>query len=132
MNLAMLLFSLFLYSENHNHLQTRVSWTKETSLSPSEVVYFEPAKSLDWDDFAGNPPEGGRAAAVTVSGFGYVANVNTRAGSGIIDIKVYCYFHKNKSWVKPGRNTDYILSHEQHHFDISYIAANIFAEKLKS
>jgi hypothetical protein len=44
---------------------------------------------------------------------------------------VYCYFNKNKSWVKPGRTTDYILQHEQHHFNISYIAAKIFQDKLK-
>lgn len=131
MNLAMLILSLFFYSENHNHLQTNVSWTTDTSLSSADVVYFDPVKNLEWDDFAGVPPDGGRAAAVTVSGFGYLANVNTRAGSGAIDIKVYCYFHKNKSWVKPGRNTSYILRHEQHHFDISYIAASLFAEKLK-
>ena len=132
MNLALLILSIFFYTENNNHLQTNVSWTTETSLSPREVVYFDPSQNLEWNDFTGTPADGGRAAAVTVSGFGYLANVNTRAGSGVIDIKVYCYFHKNKSWVKPGRNTSYILSHEQHHFDISYIAASIFTEKLKN
>lgn len=131
MNLALLIFSLFFYSENHSHLQTNVSWTTDTSLLPDEVIYFEPGKNLDWADFTGTPPEGGKAAAVTVSGFGYLADINTNGGSGNIDIKVYCYFHKNKSWVKSGRNTSYILEHEQHHFDISFLAANIFTEKLK-
>lgn len=47
-------------------------------------------------------------------------------------IKVYCFFNKNRSWVKPGKTTPYILNHEQHHFDISYIAACIFVDKLQS
>ena len=49
----------------------------------------------------------------------------------MLNIQVYCYFNKNKSWVKPGRNTAYILSHEQHHFDITYICATIFVDKLR-
>lgn len=53
-------------------------------------------------------------------------------GKGQLTIKVYCYFSKNKSWVKPGKAIPYILTHEQHHFDISYIAANMFVEKLRS
>jgi hypothetical protein len=132
MNLAFLILSLFLYTSRPGQLQTTVTWTKETALHPDEVIYFEPGENLVWDDFRGTPPPGDRAAAVTVSGFGYQANVRTSGGSGNLDIKVYCYFHKDKSWVKPGRNTPYILKHEQHHFDISYIAASIFLEKLRS
>lgn len=132
MNLALLILSLFFSSGKDNPLQSNISWTKNTSFAAADVVYFEPGNDLKWSDFSGTPPEGGRAAAVTVSGFGYQANVNTRAGTGNIDIKVYCYFNKNKSWVKPGRTTVYILKHEQHHFDISFIAACVFIEKLKS
>jgi hypothetical protein len=32
--------------------------------------------------------------------------------------------------VIPGRESDYALNHEQHHFDIAFIAANAFVKKL--
>lgn len=114
-----------------SQLQTTVSWTKQSSLPQSQVIYYSANESLAWEDFIGIPFES-RAAAVTVSGFGYKADVKTVGGKGLLTIKVYCYFNKNKSWVKPGKKIPYILTHEQHHFDISYIAANIFIEKLKS
>mgnify|MGYP000957699006 FL=1 len=78
------------------------------------------------------PADNGPVAAITVSGFGYVADIKTSGNKGELNIRVYCYFNKNKSWVKPGKNTAYILTHEQHHFDISYIAACIFIDKLQN
>ncbi len=130
MNIAFIILSLFYYTHTDIQLETSVSWTTSTNLSAADVEYYQPENLLKWEDFKGKPTSEDRAAAVTVSGFGYQANVKTSGGSGSLDIKVYCYFHKNKSWVKPGRNTPYILKHEQHHFDISYIAATIFLEKL--
>ncbi len=112
-------------------MQTSVTWTTETSLPATEVQYYEPGNLLVWDDFRGAYNSESRAAAITVSGFGYQANVKMNGSSGSLDIKVYCYFNKNKSWVKPGRNTPYILKHEQQHFDISFIAATYFLQKLQ-
>ncbi len=132
MNIAFIILSLFFYTHSDNQLQTSVTWTTDTSLPTSDVQYYLPGNLLVWDDFKGQYTVNDRAAAVTVSGFGYQANVKTSGGSGSLDIKVYCYFHKNKSWVKTGRNTPYILKHEQHHFDISYIAATIFLQKLQN
>ncbi len=111
-------------------LITNVIWTEKSSLPASEVIYYSSDKNLTWPDFKGTPPES-RASAVTVSGFGYQAGINTKNGRGTLNISVYCYFNKNKSWVKPGKNTSYILNHEQHHFNISYLAARIFADKLQ-
>lgn len=125
------IISFFICLCTQAQLQTAVVWTEQSSLPRAEVIYYSPDESLVWDDFKGSPFES-RAAAVTVSGFGYKADVKTVGGKGQLTIKVYCYFNKNKSWVKPGKTIPYILTHEQHHFDISYIAANIFVEKLRS
>lgn len=132
MNLFFLLISFFVTWNVpvSDKLATRVQWTEQSPMPASEVVYFSADRALDWKDFKGVPVEG-RAAAITVSGFGYRARVNTAKPDHQLDIQVYCYFNKNKSWVKPGRTTDYILLHEQQHFNISYIAAKIFQDKLK-
>ena len=127
------LLLLFLFSQNiYAQLTTRVVWTNDGATPAIDVIYHDINKNLDWNNFSGKPPtDNGVTAALTVSGFGYSANIKTVNGKGQLNIQVYCYFNKNKSWVKPGRNTAYILSHEQHHFDISYICAAIFVDKLR-
>jgi hypothetical protein len=109
-----------------------VYWTEQTSLTPSDVIYYNPVRQLTWKDFRGSPDVSSRASAVTASGFGYKADYQNVGSKTNINISVYCYFNKNNSWVKPGRTTEYILNHEQQHFDISFIAATVFVEKLRA
>lgn len=113
-------------------VSTHVFWTDNTSMPAAEVIYYNPSKKLQWNDFKGTPVTNGIVAAMTMSGFGYKAELKAAGNNGQLNISVYCYFSKQKSWVKPDRKTQYILNHEQHHFDISFIAANIFFNKLKS
>jgi hypothetical protein len=111
---------------------TNVQWTRQSSLPAAEVIYYDEAKKLAWDNFKAEPQEKGIVAAVTFSGFGYIADIKSIAGKSQLNIKVYCYFNKNKSWVNPAKASPYILKHEQHHFDISYIAAGIFIDRLQN
>ena len=113
-------------------LNIKVQWTQQTTMPASEIIYYDPANKLVWENFRGKPVEGGRTAAITMSGFGYNASMRSSGQKGQLDVQVYCFFNKNRSWVKPGRNSSYILNHEQHHFDVSYIAANIFIDKIQS
>jgi hypothetical protein len=98
----------------------------------SDVIYYNKARPLSWKDFKGNPDAASQASAMTASGFGYKADYKNVGSITNINVSVYCYFNKNNSWVKPGRTTGYILNHEQQHFDISFIAASIFFERLKT
>ena len=132
MKYVQLVFLLFTSHALHAQLNTKVEWTQQTSMSPSDVIYYTPQNKLIWENFRGTAVEGGRTAAITMSGFGYTANMHSSGQKGQLDIQVYCFFNKNRSWVKSGRNTAYILTHEQHHFDVSYIAANIFIDKIQS
>lgn len=98
----------------------------------SGVIYYQPYNNLQWPDFKGTPNTGGNVAAITMSGFGYKASIKNNGSQGQLNIGVYCYFSKDKSWVKPDKKTAYILNHEQHHFDIAFIAASVFADKIKN
>lgn len=131
MKLIPLIFLLLVFQTSYAQIITKVQWTENTSMPANDVIYYNPAIKLAWIDFRGKPVEGGRTAAITMSGFGYSASMRSSGQKGQLDIQVYCFFNKNKSWVKPGRNTAYILNHEQHHFDVSYIAANIFIDKMQ-
>ncbi len=113
-------------------ITTNVYWTEKTSMVPGQTIYYSPGRLLQWDDFTGRPQLTGLTAAITMSGFGYQASMKTKGSNGEINISVYCYFNKPGSWVKPDKKTAYILNHEQHHFDISYLAARVFASRVKS
>ena len=132
MKYVQLVFLFFTSHALHAQLNTKVEWTQQTSMAASDVIYYTPQNKLIWENFRGTAVEGGRTAAITMSGFGYTANMHSSGQKGQLDIQVYCFFNKNRSWVKSGRNTAYILTHEQHHFDVSYIAANIFIDKIQS
>ena len=132
MKLLFTLFFLFTAFLTRAQFITNVNWTMSTDLPAADVIYYKPAASLVWDDFQGAPVSTGIVAAITSSGFGYNASMRNAGDKGTLQIGVYCYFSKGKSWVKPGRKTDYILRHEQHHFDISYIAANLFVSRLRN
>jgi hypothetical protein len=111
---------------------TNISWTEKTEMPASQVIYYHPDKKLQWPDFKGEPLTTGPVAAITMSGFGYTASMKRNGNKGEINIGIYCYFSKEKSWVKPNKTTVYILNHEQHHFDVSYIAASLFMSRLKN
>lgn len=132
MKYFILFFFVLLFWNANAQLSTNIYWTRQTALPSSEVIYYSPGHNLAWNNFAGRPDQSARASAVTVSGFGYKAEIKNSGNSGTLNIGVYCYFSKTKSWVKEGRTTSFILNHEQQHFNISFIAANMFFDKLKN
>ena len=70
---------------------------------------------LDWDDFQCTPKKNGDAVASTSTSLGIAYQLK----NGELTYQLTCAFSKTKSWglVK----TDYILAHEQGHFDITEI-----------
>ena len=86
----------------------------------NSLIDWSADKKLSWNDFKAEPEKGYSAAALTSTNikidFGYY--------NESLQYHIRCRFDKNKSW---GRvKNDYILSHEQVHFDI----AEIYARKL--
>ena len=86
---------------------------------------------LQWSDFRGVPNPAGDKIAITASVFGFKTSTSVNGNKTILHIGVYCYFSKLDSWVGRKGQGDIILNHEQRHFDITYINARIFSERLK-
>jgi hypothetical protein len=87
----------------------------------NSLIDWSAERKLTWSDFKKEPDPSSPNAALTNSiiryDFGY-------SDAGGFKFRIYCQFDQDNSW---GRlKTDYILSHEQGHFDI----AEIFARKL--
>ena len=125
------LFALLLSHVSQAQISTNIYFTNSTNLSVSETIYYAKSRKLTWLDFTGAPILTGNVGAITSSGFGYKSSLKKEGDKGQLNIAVYCYFTKNKSWVKPNAKTGYILQHEQGHFDISYLASQLFIQKAK-
>ena len=85
-----------------------------------ELIKWAPSQQLTWSDYKASPNPNSDAAASTTTYLGIEFNIDQNN----LTYKIQCSFSKTKSW---GRSkTDFILKHEQGHFDI----AEIFARKL--
>jgi hypothetical protein len=82
------------------------------------------SKRLTWDDYMAKPSMDDEAAAVTSTGIG----IEYQVRNSQLSYKITCMFSKIRSW---GRyKSDYILSHEQGHFDITEIFARKLAKEI--
>ena len=86
-----------------------------------DYIEWQNNRKLEWEDFKANPVRMGSTAAMTTTHLGFSYHI----ANGNVTYEIECRFQKSKSWglVK----NDWILGHEQGHFDI----AEIFARKLK-
>lgn len=124
-------FTLLMTQAAHAQLTTTISW-RGTNTRNSDTIYYSPDTKLAWNDFRGRPDSRSIAAAITSSGFGYTCSMRSRNKQGGLSISVYCFYDKNRSWVKSNAANDYALIHEQHHFDITYLATCLFMRKLRA
>jgi hypothetical protein len=108
-----------------------IQWAPIKPGNSGDTIYYDPSRRLTWNDFRGRPDGASPAAAITESGFGYRMSMQSYKQRATIIITVFCYFNKKGSWVKRNMDTDYALLHEQHHYDITWINANRFVQKLK-
>jgi hypothetical protein len=112
-------------------LTVNIQWQSVQPGYTGDSIYYDADRRLTWIDFKGRPDAASAAGAITESGFGYKMNMQSYNNRTSINITVFCYFNKNKSWVKKGMKTAYALLHEQHHYDITYINTCLFIQKLK-
>lgn len=132
MRKTLFIIALFLATASQAQLTTIIRWQNGRTAGRADTLYYNPSQKLNWNDFRGRPDHQSIAAAITASGFGYSMSFQSRGDKARIEIIVGCFFNKSKSWVKPGMASDYALNHEQHHFDLTYIGACLFVQKLKS
>jgi hypothetical protein len=77
-------------------------------------------RKLSWNDFQCEPQRHTDAVALTSTSLGLAYQIN----NSVLTYEINCTFAKDKSWGL--LKTDYILAHEQGHFDIT----EIYARKL--
>ena len=90
------------------------------------VIEWEDRRCLEWDDFSGSIDENSfkDIAAVSCLKLDYFIECGLDSN---FHVDATAVFIPECSWVRPIGKTEYILNHEQRHFDIS----RIYADKLE-
>jgi hypothetical protein len=97
---------------------------KKTVVNEDETITWRTERKLGWEDFMCSPQKQGDAVASTSTSLGIAYQVK----NGDLSFDITCHFSKNKSWGL--LKTDYILAHEQAHFDITELHARKLYEAL--
>ncbi|MDO1501131.1 DUF922 domain-containing protein [Winogradskyella maritima] len=101
--------------------------------SKDERFEWRETRKLKWVDFKRPAQSGSDAAAMTSAGITFGYSLRQRVVNGPIigfNTDVKAYFYPQKSWVKKGSNTPYILSHEQLHFDLTELYVRKFRKRI--
>lgn len=116
MKLILTLFILFFSTFSFENDKTKIEW--------------QDAYPLTWEDFQGSPQGAADFVASTNSGISFSFSYKERNGERTLDFTVKSNFYPKLSWYKPDLVSEYILKHEQAHFDISELYARILRKKL--
>lgn len=123
---------IFSFVTRAQNLDVEINYVASDPTVLKPVIFYTPGVVLKWDDFKGKPEKNSDAAAVTNAGIGFKMSFHSKDKLATLNIKIDCNFSISESWVKKGMTTDYILTHEQHHFDITYLYAMKFVHDLKA
>jgi hypothetical protein len=91
-----------------------------------EAIPWSVRRVVSWEDFQSTPLRGTEAVASTSTSLGLAYQLK----EGELSYEITCNFSKMKSWGL--MRTDYILAHEQGHFDITEILARKLYQQLSA
>jgi hypothetical protein len=102
------------------------------SENDTEKIQWSESNRLTWADFQGVPNRGSGYVASTNSGMSFSFSYGNRNGTIEYDYSIESNFYPKLSWYKNGQVSDYILKHEQTHFDISELHTRIFRKRMEA
>ena len=91
-----------------------------------DLIHWNKRQQLSWSDYQGKAESDAGAAASTATYLGVEYNFK----DGKLGYVITCSFSRSRSWGL--HKNDYILSHEQGHFDIAEIFARKLHQRLKA
>ncbi len=85
----------------------------------SNKILWSKDYSLQWKDFKGPAREN--------AGYDAMTAYSVESGKENDKFGIFCYFEKNKSWRIKKKESDFLLKHEQYHFNL----AEVYARKIR-
>ncbi|HMG84046.1 MAG TPA: hypothetical protein VK559_13485 [Ferruginibacter sp.] len=126
------LFILMFSAVHAQKLSVVVNYVTSNGPVDKSLIFYDGKTKLTWDDFQGKPDNSVDFAAQTSAGSGFNFEMHGGDDGATMITTVFCSFSKPESWVKADKESDYLLLHEQHHFDLAYIYTQLFIQKLKT
>lgn len=102
------------------------------SAQEQEKLPWKDSRPLTWQDFKAAPKESIPYSANTNSGLSYTWNYSTATGEPVLEHQVFSNFYPELSWVKKIEHKEYLLAHEQLHFDITELHARKLRKRLEA
>jgi len=109
----------------------KIGFTDYEEKPEGDSIYYSVKRPLKWDDFKSKIPSA-RYDAEVFPTIGYDEHTDIAAGVVNVRLAVKVCLPKSAAWVKYGVSNDYVLNHEQRHFDIAKIVAEHFKQKLRA
>ncbi len=100
-----------------------------TEKTEGDTIYYAANRPLNWDDFRDKPRAAGFEAEV-FAGLGYTEKATVERGVINLNISLKVDIAKSDCWVRDGGRNDYVLNHEQRHFDVAKIVGEHFKQKI--
>ncbi len=91
------------------------------------MLKWEDQRNIQWSDFKAKPNVNSPYDAQVYSGMQYSLSYRFEGPKSELSFDVYSFFNPEMSWSKVEKRSDYLLKHEQLHFDIS----ELYARKLR-
>lgn len=91
-----------------------------------EAIGWNANQSLVWQDFKATPIDNALEAAMTASSIEISYHTKGNTFSWTVNVKFFPYL----SWSKEDKRNDYILKHEQLHFDITELYGRLLRKEL--
>jgi|TARA_B110000908_G_C10073402_1_gene366153 hypothetical protein len=123
------MYLLFFWNENNFNNFSAMGLFFLPSMGEEKIEWTE-GYNLQWTDFKAKTAVRYGFVASTSSGIAYSYSYREVNGDKKIKVNVVCNFYPQKSWYSKNDATDYILKHEQTHFDISELYKRIYKERI--
>ncbi len=107
---------------------SKIAFAQSSSFENDSILIWNENRKITWDDFKSQNKVHSYERASAVITPGLIAYPNNIEESKIKKVKIIATVYKNKSWYKI--KEDYILNHEQVHFNITEIYARKFRKEL--
>jgi hypothetical protein len=98
--------------------------------SEDNPIIYSSENKLQWANFKSPVPDTAEFSAVTIANFSITTQVNHVRKTG--NVEIIAFMEPDKSYVKIGKQTDYLLNHEQRHFDIAELHARKLRKEIAS
>jgi len=97
-----------------------------------DVMLWSASSQLAWNDFKAQPENGTDIVATTASGITFSYSIKKTDHKIVsFNTQVFGHFYPDKSWVILENADDYILAHEQLHFDITELHVRKFKQQIE-